>query len=190
MPKATRTDPGNSANEDVVTATSAAGTVNAVDQSDGRLRRHLILAALVVTVFGLLHHLDHVIRGQIVVDEGLPHRWNHSGWPFQDDVTVFTASLGVYVVLLGGIALTLLRRAWAGYWLGAAIVLTAIVFFVHLLGPDAETPRVVWRTYDGGIGPILALLDLAALIVALIALAVQAVVVRRRSGRWRDERTA
>ena len=152
MAKATTTDPGNSAKEDVVTVTSAAGTVTAVDQREGGLRRRLILGALFVTFLGLLHHLDHVIRGQIVVDEGLPHRWNHSGWPFQDDVTVFTASLGVYVVLLGGIARTLLQRAWAGYWLGAAIALTAIV--------------------------------------ALIALAVQAVVVRRRSDRWRDERTA
>jgi hypothetical protein len=158
-------------------------------RSEGDLRRRLIIAAVVVTVLGLLHHLDHVVRGEIVVDEGLPHGWNHSGWPFRDELTVFTASLSVYAILVGGIALTLLRRAWAGYWLAASIVLLAIVVFVHFLGPEAETPRVIWRTYDGGAGPVLALLDLVALLGALIGLAVQAVAVRRRSGRWRDGRS-
>ncbi len=153
---------------------------------DAKLRRRLIVAALVVTALALLHHLDHVIRGEIVVEEGKPHEWNHSGWPFEDAVTVFTASLGVYVILLGGILLTFRRRAWAGYWLGSTIVLLAIVVFVHFLGPDAETPRVVWRTYGGGVGAVLALTDLVALLAALIVLGTQAFLVHRDSGRWRD----
>ena len=155
---------------------------------DPKLRRRLLVAALVVMGLALLHHLDHVVRGSIVVHEGRPDAWNHSGWPFQDRVTPFTASLAVYVILVGGILLTLRRRAWSGYWLTSAIVLLAIVVFVHFLGRDAETPRVVWRTYDGGLGAVLALIDLVALLVALIVLAVQAIVVRRESGRWRDVR--
>ena len=163
--------------------------VTRAEPSNAELRRRLILAALVVTVLALLHHLDHVVPGEIVMDEGLPDGWNHSGWPFRDEVAPFTASSGVYVILVAGNAVTLLRRAWAGYWLAASIVLLAIVVFVHFLGPEAETPRVIWRIYDGGIGAVLALLDLVALIAAFIGLAVQAVVVRRGSGRWRDERS-
>jgi hypothetical protein len=152
------------------------------------LRRRLILAALVVTALGLLHHLDRVIRGYIVVDKGLPAEWNHSGWPFLGEVGVFTVSLVVvYGILLGGIALTLRRSAWAGFWVGAAIVLLAIVVFVHFLGPEAETPSIIWRSHGGGLGGVLALTDLFALLAALIVLCLQAVDVRRRSGRWRDD---
>lgn len=171
-----------------MTATRTAGAETDRQTRHDELRRRLVSAALVVTVLGLLHHLDHVVRGEIVVDKRLPQQWNHSGWPFQDQLDVFTASLGVYVILLGGIALTLVKRAWALYWLGAATVLLAIVTSVHFLGRQAETPDVIWRTYEGGLAPIIALVDLFALLAALIALAVQAVIVRRRSGRWRDER--
>ena len=150
------------------------------------LRRRLIFFALLVSALALLHHLDHVARGEIVLEEGRPHEWNHSGWPFQDRVTPFTASLAVYGVLLGGILLTVRRGAWAGYWLVSSIVLLAIVFFVHFLGREAETPSVIWRTHDGGPGAALALVDLAALLAALVALGVQAAAVRRESGRWRD----
>ena len=158
------------------------------EERERRLRRRLVAVALSVTALALLHHLDHVVRGEIVVDEGRPRAWNHSGWPFQDAFTPFTASLGVYLVLVGGIVLTLLRKAWAGYWLASAILLLAIVLFVHFLGRDAETPSVLWRTYDGGLAAVLAVADLAALFVALTALSVVAIRARRESGRWRATR--
>jgi hypothetical protein len=46
-----------------------------------RWRRVLLVLGIVVTVFGVLHHVDHAVRG------------NHSGWPFKEKVTPFTYSL-------------------------------------------------------------------------------------------------
>ena len=70
------------------------------------LRRWLLYAAGSVLVFGPLHHVDHIIRG------------NHVGWPVIAAVTPFTFSLLVYPFLLLGLYLTARGRAWAGYWLG------------------------------------------------------------------------
>jgi hypothetical protein len=88
----------------LMNASSIAGAYARPQPRNAELRRRLILAALAVTVLGLLHHLDHVVRGYIVVDKGLPGEWNHSGWPFWDGVTVFTGSLVVvYAILLGAL---------------------------------------------------------------------------------------
>ena len=162
-----------------MTATPAAGAQTHARPRHDELDRRLILAALVVTVLALLHHVDHVVRGDLVVDEALPDEWNHSGWPFWNGFTPFTASLGVYAILLGGVVLTLVRRVSARYWIGASILLFAIVVFVHFLGSEAETPRVIWRTYDGGARGALALIDLFALLAALVFLGVQAILARR-----------
>ncbi|HEX6709119.1 MAG TPA: hypothetical protein VF068_02210 [Rubrobacter sp.] len=73
-------------------------------------RRWLLIFASSATVFGLLHHADHVIRG------------NHSGWPFQAEVTPFTFSLLIYALILSGIYLTVRGRDVAGYHLFVAVV--------------------------------------------------------------------
>ena len=54
-------------------------------------RRWLLVIAASATVFSILHHVEHVARG------------NHSGWPFQAEVTPFTFSLLIYVLILPGI---------------------------------------------------------------------------------------
>src|SRR5215207_10079758 len=59
-----------------------------------RFRRGILIAGVATTVFGVLHHTDHVIRG------------NHSGWPFQEAVTPFTFSLLIYALILPGLYLT------------------------------------------------------------------------------------
>jgi hypothetical protein len=43
--------------------------------------------AVATTVLGVAHHVDHVLR------------FDHSGWPFKAEVTPFTFSLLVYVVI-------------------------------------------------------------------------------------------
>lgn len=152
---------------------------------DIHARRRLVLVAGAVTVLALLHHIDHVIRGNLVLDRGLPSAWNHSGWPAQAAVTPFTASLGVYLLLIPGILLTLRGRARAGYWLAASIVLFAIVGFVHYVpGEKAETPRVVHDSYASAPAGAAAVAELFALTLALGTLAAVAIWARRVSGRW------
>ena len=69
-----------------------------------RWLRALLVLGIGVTVFGVLHHIDHVVRG------------NHSGWPFREEVTPFTFSLLVYALLLPGIYMNLRDRVAAGWW--------------------------------------------------------------------------
>ena len=59
-----------------------------------KLRIWLLVLAGCTTVFGLVHHVDHVVRG------------NHSGWPFEQAITPFTFSLLIYALLLPGLYLT------------------------------------------------------------------------------------
>jgi hypothetical protein len=87
-----------------------------------RWRRVLLGLGCAVTVFGLLHHVDHVVRG------------NHSGWPFVEGVSSFTFSLLVYALLLPGIWMNLRGRLAVGWWLFTAAV--ALVTFVHFLGGE------------------------------------------------------
>jgi hypothetical protein len=65
-------------------------------------RRGLLALGCVVTVLAVLHHVDHVVRG------------NHSGWPFQEAVTPFTFSVLIYALLLPGIYMNLRGRVAAG----------------------------------------------------------------------------
>ncbi len=93
----------------------------AADPRVGRLRRLLIVLAGLVTVLALIHHADHVIRGELVLSYGLDRNWNHSGWPFQSSLTPFTASLLAYLILVPGIVFTARGRLGAGYWLAASL---------------------------------------------------------------------
>jgi hypothetical protein len=87
----------------------------------GGYRRWLLVFASAATVFGLMHHTDHVIRG------------NHSGWPFQAEVTPFTFSLLIYALILPGIYLTARGRSVPGYHLFVAVVGLALLGFVHFV---------------------------------------------------------
>ena len=85
------------------------------------MRRVLLALGVIVTVFGVLHHVDHIVRG------------NHSGWPFREAVTPFTFSLLVYALLLPGIYMNLRGRVAAGWWVFTASVALALVVLVHFL---------------------------------------------------------
>ncbi len=157
------------------------------DQTRGDLpRRRLVLVAAVTAGLSALHFVDHIIRGELVVERGLNPDWNHSGWPFQPDFNPFDISLIlVFGLLLGGIFFTLRGRLWAGYWLATSLVLGALVSFIHFFeGDKAETPSVIMQTYDNPAVSIPALIVLFSLLAALIIMAFQAIWVRRASGRW------
>jgi Zn-dependent membrane protease YugP len=136
------------------------------------LRRWLLIAATAVTIFGLLHHADHVVRG------------NHSGWPFQDEVSPFTFSVLIYALLVPGLYLTLRGRLRAGYWLFTTVVLFAVVTLAHFVGSEREAPiRDIYAVYASPVWGFLALLDLAAIYAGLTILAVVAIVVLQRGER-------
>lgn len=133
------------------------------------LRRWLLIAATAVTIFGLLHHLDHVVRG------------NHSGWPFQEEVSPFTFSLLIYALLVPGLYLTLRGSLMAGYWLFTAVVLFAVVTLAHFVGSEREAPiRDIYAVYASPVWGFLALLDLVAIYAALAVLVGVALKVLRR----------
>ena len=102
-----------------------------------RMRRVLLVLGVIVTVFGVLHHVDHVIRG------------NHSGWPFREAVTPFTFSLLVYALLLPGIFMNLRGRVAAGWWVFTAAVALALGVFAHFCGGEGrEAPiRDIYAVY-------------------------------------------
>ena len=108
------------------------------------------------TTLSLIHHLDHIIRG------------NHVGWPFTAEVTPFTYSLGVYPLILVGLVLSHTGKAGPGYWLwlfgGGVVFLTAVHF-----GPIAiEPPRDIIDLHQP---PLLGWLAFAELLLFLAVLA-------------------
>ena len=129
------------------------------------MRWGLLVLGVLVTIFGFLHHVDHVVRG------------NHSGWPFDEAVTPFTFSLLIYALLLPGIYMNLRGRVAAWWWLFTAAVALALVTFVHFLGgEEREAPiRDIYGVYDAPLWGVLALVVLYGLILSLAALLVAAV---------------
>lgn len=147
-------------------------------------RRRLALIAVIVLILGGLHFLDHVVRGNIVVERGLDTQWNHSGWPFLPTVSPFTFSLFGVAGLLGyGLVGTLLGRVREGYWLTVSLLLLGLLGFVHFSGPQPELPRIIYSTYLAAHEPnraIFALVDLYSLFVILAVMAVYAAAALRK----------
>ncbi|HYO14201.1 MAG TPA: hypothetical protein VE685_13480 [Thermoanaerobaculia bacterium] len=128
-------------------------------------RRWLLVFASGAVVFGLMHHADHVIRG------------NHSGWPFQAEVTPFTFSLLIYALILPGIYLTARGRSVPGYHLFVAAVGLALLGFVHFAPTeDHEAPiRDIYMIYESPLAGMFALVVLAGLIASVTALGAVAI---------------
>ena len=96
----------------------------------------LTALVLLTTLLTLGHHVDHVVRG------------NHSGWPFQDDLTPFTFSLIVYPVVLIGLYLGRSGRIGPWYWAAVWGAMTVVAASVHLpLSEQAETPSAIIHPY-------------------------------------------
>lgn len=138
----------------------------------GGYRKWLLIFASAAVVFGLMHHADHVIRG------------NHSGWPFQAEVTPFTFSLLIYALILPGIYLTARRHSIPGYHRFVALVGLALLGFVHFVPTgDYEAPiQDIYMVYEGPLAGMLALVVLAGLITSVAALGIVALgAIRARS---------
>lgn len=123
------------------------------DSIDVRLYALIGLA----TIFGVGHHLDHVLRG------------NHVGWPLIPEVTGFTVSLLVYPLIAIGLYLTLTERTGAGYWV---LLLGSIFLYVTVahFGPWAlEPPEDVVGPYGNVYVGYAALAWLLGLVGSLFA---------------------
>ena len=83
---------------------ASAGT-SAATQTRPKLRRWIVLTLVSALLFGVLHHTDHLVRG------------NHVGWPAVADINPFTYSLAAYPLAALGLAALTRGRVWAGYWL-------------------------------------------------------------------------
>ena len=125
-----------------------------------KLRTWLLIGAGCTTIFGILHHVDHVVRG------------NHSGWPFEEAVTPFTFSLLIYA-LLPGLYLTAKGRLMAGYWLFTAVLGLTLLVWVRLVPTRVyEAPiRDIYGVYDSPVVGFLAVADLTVLIASAAVLA-------------------
>ena len=107
--------------------------------------------AIVTALFGVLHHVDHVLR------------FDHSGWPFRPEVTPFTFSLLVYVLI--GLAL------WLRGFPRARVALAAVLFlFATLAHTFLETPADQYRTW--GDAPDVNLLHVSAPVLGAAAVVV------------------
>ena len=140
-------------------------TAAEVQPTHTRLQRWLLVAAASVTIFGIMHHVDHVVRG------------NHSGWPFDEAVTPFTFSLLIYALLLPGLYLTAKGRLMAGYWLFTAVVGLALVVWVHFVPTgDYEAPiEDIYAVYGSPLAGLLALVVLTGLVSSLVTLVITAI---------------
>lgn len=132
-------------------------------------RRWLLIFASSATVFGVLHHADHVIRG------------NYSGWPFQAEVTPFTFSLLIYALILPGIYMTAKGRDVAGYHLFVAVVGLTLLGGVHFVPTgEQESPiHDIYMVYESPLAGMLALVVLAGLITSVALLGITAYGARR-----------
>lgn len=84
--------------------------------------------AVITTVLGVAHHVDHVLR------------YDHSGWPFKPEITPFTYSLLIYVVIALVFALRSFPRV--------RVVLAALLFlFPTVAHMRLETPADQFRTW-------------------------------------------
>ncbi len=120
-------------------------------------RRQLLTLAILTTLFGVGHHVDHIIRG------------NHVGWPLIPEVTPFTYSLGFYPLIAVGFYLYIKGHTAPLYW---AFVTGFGFFFVGLthFGPLAvEPPADIIGPYDSVVAGYVAMAWLVMLIVLLAA---------------------
>ena len=138
-----------------------------------KLRTWLLIGAGCTTIFGILHHVDHVVRG------------NHSGWPFEKVVTPFTFSLLIYALLLPGFYLTAKGRLMAGYWLFTAVLGLTLLVWVHFVPTRVyEAPiRDIYGVYDSPVVGFLAVADLTVLIASAVVVAGVAIQALRIDGR-------
>ena len=106
------------------------------DTPGGRGRAPALLGLVTLAlIFGVGHHVDHLLRG------------NHVGWPVTPHVTPFTYSLGFYPLILLGLALARRGRVGPAFWVALGGAGLLFVGLAHV-GPLAvERPHDILDPY-------------------------------------------
>lgn len=120
-------------------------------QGIGKLLRLVVL----ITFFGIAHHIDHIIRS------------NHIGWPLTPKVTSFSYSLGFYPLIFLGFYLTRKNKVGPAYWSILAAVGAIFVGLTHLGQFALEPPQDIINAYAS---PTIGWSAFAVLIVFLVSL--------------------
>lgn len=147
---------------------------DSVDEETGRQTGGLTARAYLLfglaTLFGLAHHVDHVVRG------------NHVGWPITPEVNPFTYSLAIYPLVVTGFVLSLTGRAGARYW---SVVMTlggGMLVFFHLSPWAVEPPGDVILPYADPLWGYVAFAVLLLLIGVVFVGAGYSVLLWRKAG--------
>lgn len=119
-------------------------------------RRQVLVGVIVAIVLGVVHHADHIIRG------------NHMGWPLISQVTPFTFSLLLYPIALIDLYLIFRGRAGAGSLAFVAALGLILVGSTHL-GPSAVEPiQDVYGPYQNPVLGAVAVTILLGLMLSLL----------------------
>ncbi len=113
-------------------------------------------ALLAVVVLAMLHHADHVLRG------------DHSGWPFKDEFSPFTISLIVYPIAV----LILLQRSRPWLRVGLMGLVYVATQAAHLLIELPGDQYGMWATNSSTVDDTLGdpnLLDLESQALGFVA---------------------
>ncbi len=165
------------------------------------LHRWIFVTLASLVLFGALHHVDHVVRG------------NHVGWPVVSDINPFTYSLVAYPLFALGLALMTRGRVWAGYWFAYGILALLLMGTTHFIPPFIAEPirdlylpyldptatelletsappeHLAWfqSTIGPYAGPLLSVVAVFVLVSAVVSAAMLVIVslrVRRIQGHW------
>lgn len=166
-----------------------------------KLRRWIFLTLASLVLFGTLHHVDHLVRG------------NHVGWPVISEGNPFTYSLMAYPLFALGLALMTRGRVWAGYWFAYGILALLLMGTTHFIPPFIAEPirdlylpyldpsatdrlqtpalpeHLAWfqSTVGPYAGPLLSVIAVVVLVSAVVSAAMLVFVslrVRRIQGHW------
>ena len=166
-----------------------------------KLRRWIFLTLFSMLLFGGLHHVDHLVRG------------NHVGWPAVSDINPFTYSLAAYPLFALGLALMTRGRVWAGYWFFYGLMALALIGTTHFIPPfiaepirdiylpyldpmaterlDAPAPPEHLAWFQSTVGPyagpllaVVAVFILVSAVVSALMLVIVSLRVRRIQGHW------
>lgn len=98
------------------------------DASAGIPYATLFKLAVLAAVFGIGHHIDHLLRA------------DHLGWPLISEVTPFTYSLGIYPFIVVGLYLHARGRVGPGYWAFLTTIGALFVGLTHLARWPSSPP--------------------------------------------------